>query len=157
MVVPSNHDDFIDRYITQRKFVYDEENIVLACKLFVALAEGHNAIEWWLKKEAKINTKNIKFLEIDKSSEIGGVELNVHGHIGSNGAKGSPASLETAYGSCVTGHSHAPQIFREVYTVGCNCKLRQDYNKGGSSWLHGNCIVYKGGVRQMIIIVDGAY
>ena len=104
MVVPSNHDDFIDRYITQRKFVYDEENIVLACKLFVALAEGYNAIEWWLKKEAKINTKNIQFLKMDESSEVGEVELNVHGHIGSNGVKGSPVSLETAYGSCVTGH-----------------------------------------------------
>lgn len=156
VIVPSNHDDFVDRYLTQRKFVDDEQNIYLSCDLFRSLIELKNPVEYYLKKNfPKLN--KIKFLKIDQPYEICGIEVNVHGHIGSNGSRGSTVNMENTYGKCIIGHSHSPQIFREVYVVGCNCQLIQDYNKGGSSWLTGNVIIHKNGTRQLIISIEGKW
>jgi len=158
-VIPSNHDNFLDKYISSRRFINDEYNIVLSCKLFVAAVENKGSIiEYYLKDIKKYDFDNIHFLNPDDSFEYKGIEFNVHGHRGANGAKGSTRSLAKIYSKVIAGHSHTPEIFRDVYKVGCLCKLDQPYNKGqGLSWLHGNCIVHKNGTRQMILIIDGRW
>lgn len=157
-VVPSNHDDFINRYLTQRRFIDDDNNIILACKLFVELYEDNHPVEAYFNKIKEEPFDSLKFLDIDDSFEIDGVELNLHGDKGNNGARGNAPSLETSIGAATTGHTHSPAIYRSIYVAGCNCKLHQHYNKGGaSSWLHANVVQYKGGFRQMIITIDGKW
>lgn len=157
-IVPSNHDNFIDRYLTQRRFVDDDDNIILACKLFVKLYEDKHPVEAYFNEIKEKPIENLVFLGIDQSFEIDDIELNIHGDKGNNGARGSVISLETSLGSAITGHSHTPSIHRDMFVVGCNCELHQDYNKGGaSSWLHANVVQYAGGFRQMLITIDGEW
>ena len=78
--------------------------------------------------------------------------------MGANGSRGSSVALENINGKSTSGHTHAPQIFRDVYVTGCACKLQQDYNsKSASSWLHGAVVQYQNGNRQLIIIIDGKW
>ena len=156
--VASNHDYFLDRYLAKGTFIEDTENAVLSCKLFVGASENYNPVEYYFNYIKKKPIKRLKFLKLDEHLNVGGIRLDAHGHKGSNGAKGSPASLELSYGDCTVGHSHKPSIFRGVFSVGCVCKLHQPYNAGGgSSWLHANVVQFKGGIRQMIITIDGEW
>ena len=157
-IVASNHDLFLSKYLTQRRFVHDEINIVLACKLFVEMAEGSNPVEAYFNNIIKEPLKKLKFLKLGESIEIDSIECASHGDLGNNGARGSVQSLEYSYGSITAGHSHSPTIYRGVYIAGCNCNLVQNYNiGGGSSWMHANVIHYKGGYRQMLLINDGEW
>ena len=156
-VVAANHELFIKRYLDSGDFVNDTHNVYLGCELFQSVLRKENPIEYFLNSRYAIN--NLKFLKEDESFSLNGVELNSHGHIGGNGSRGNPASIENINGKSTLGHSHSPQIFRDVFVTGCACKLQQDYNfaNAGTSWLHGAVLQYKNGKRQLIIIIDGAW
>lgn len=156
-VVASNHENFIKRYLESGDFIEDTHNAYLGCELLQAILRKENPIEYFLNSRYAIN--NLKFLKEDESFTLNGIELNSHGHMGSNGSRGNPAIIENINGKSTLGHSHSPQIFRDVFVAGCCCKLQQDYNfaNAGTSWLHGAVLQYKNGKRQLIIIIDGAW
>lgn len=154
-VVASNHNDFVNRYLAAGDFLQEDVNVYTASKMFTAMLDGNDPIEWYLKDNYNIN--NLKFLEERESFVLNGIEMNIHGHQGNNGARGSANATEISNGKATIGHSHAPSILRDVWTTGCNCQLEQRYNKGGSSWLHGSIIHHANGKRQLIIIIDGKW
>ena len=156
-VVSSNHEAFIQKYLESGEFIIDTHNAYLGCELLQAILRRENPIEYYLSSRFP-KIKNLVFFKEDESFSLNGVELNTHGHAGSNGSRGSALSLENVNGKSTSGHSHTPLLFRDVYTTGCACKLQQDYNyKTASSWLHGCVVQYENGNRQNIIIIDGMY
>lgn len=157
-VIRSNHDEHLDRYLTERRFINDRLNYKISLQLSIYLIENKNPIEEWIKiNYPKIN-KNINWLKRESSYKIKHIELACHGDKGSDGKWGSALNLEKSYGSCVVGHTHSPQILRSVYIVGTNSKLNLPYTKGSpSSWLHANCIIYHTGQRQLLITVNGKW
>jgi hypothetical protein len=156
VVIPSNHDDFIPKWLIDGEFIKDEYNVRLGIELLIAMLDGFNPMEYFLKTRANIDS--IKFLKLEDGFNIDGVELNSHGHIGTGGAKGSARSLENAFGKCTSAHTHAPTVFRGVYTVGTNSILNPDYAAGGgSSWLHADVLQFQNGTRQMIIKINGKF
>jgi hypothetical protein len=154
VIVKSNHDDFLDRYLNEGRYVKDHENHILALELAVAMAEGYSPLAYGVKKFGS-KAKNVIWLEEDESFEVEGIECGAHGHRGSGGTRGSPQSMENAFLRSVSGHNHTPQILRGTYIVGTNTDTNPDYGKGPSSWFNTNCSIYKHGLRQLINAING--
>lgn len=156
VVVRSNHDEFLDRYLESGEYIADPLNSFISHKLAIEKLQQNNPLETGMRM---FNLKgNVKFLNIYSSYKIAGIEHGVHGHIGLNGQK-SPtnSSLEIGYGPGVYGHSHSPGILRDVFRVGTSTVMRLGYNVGASSWFHTHCITYHNGSRQLINIINGKY
>lgn len=163
VMVKSNHDLFLDRYLREGKYVVDHANHYYAICLAKAMLEGEDPLKYAVSNvhlppsmKAAVN-KKVQWLTEDEDYKIAGVQLGAHGHRGSNGAKGSAATLEEAYGQVVYGHVHTPGIVRGSWAVGTLSQLRLSYNKGASSWMHAVCLVFKDGSRQLVNFIDGKY
>ena len=158
IVIPSNHNDFVKRYLQSGEFIKDSaENIKLACELFQHYFEGTDPIEYYLNSRNFLKSIKIKFCNRDDNL-VSNSFSTPHGDKGNNGGRGSASSFDKVFNKSITGHSHSPQIFRSSARVGCLCLLRQDYISGtGSSWLHSNALTYPNGTFQLIHIIDGAY
>ena len=158
VIVKSNHDEHLERYLQEGRYVTDPENHRISLKLASAMLDGHNPIEWFITQHTdKKITKDIKWLKRDESYKVAGIELGQHGDHGANGAKGSITSLEQAYGNGVFGHTHSPEILRGAWRVGTSSLLQLDYNRGASSWFHTSCLVYPNGQRQLINSINGKF
>ena len=158
VIVKSNHDVFLERYLRDGKYVKDPVNHKLSLKLAYGLLDGKDplraGVEMFLE-ESEAN--KIKWLAMDEDYKIAGIQLGAHGHAGPNGSRGSLAGMEQSYGRCVVGHAHTPQILRDAWQVGTSSYLKLPYVKGASSWLHTSCLVYPGGHRQLINSINGKW
>jgi len=155
-IIRSNHDEHLDKYLNDGRYVDDRWNHRLALDLAIDLLEGRNPIECWVVKNYPELKGNITWLKRTDSYKVKHIELAAHGDKGSNGSFGTALNLENSYGACVVGHQHTPQILRGVYVVGTLTKLQLPYTEGSpSSWLHANCSIYESGQRQMLIIING--
>lgn len=164
IVVKSNHDDFIDRWVRPYKFAKEPINAefgtILAADLILASKKGIK--KDFFKTALELNgppkhINKIRWLHVDEDYVVGGVHLGAHGDKAANGARGSIKSLAKSYPRCVIGHSHTPGIFKGAFQVGTTGLLRQGFNKGPSSWVHCSCLVYKNGQRQLINSINGAW
>jgi hypothetical protein len=157
VLVASNHDEFLHRYLRGNRFRHDYINYRVASDLAGAFLQGEDPLEYGLKKYGGLKG-NVKFLTRDDDYLIKDIQLAAHGDVGANGKRNpSKAGIETAYGSAVVGHSHTPGILRGVWQVGTTSLLKLEYNKGSSSWAHSSCLVYPNGQRQLINSINGKY
>lgn len=158
VVVKSNHDEFLDRYLMEGLYVGDPHNHRFSLELALKILDKKDPLKEAVEIASNKKYNNIKWLKRNDEFKIAGVQLAAHGDCGSNGAKGSIKSAENSYGDCIIAHSHTPQILRGVYCVGTSTHLRLEYNqKGASSWLQSFCLLYKNGSRQIINLIDGKY
>jgi hypothetical protein len=166
VIVDSNHDAFLlkwleenssktvgmnyatfnelDTYMGDASHVTDEHDIVVP-----------SPFKYWVDK---FKNPKIRCLREDESYSVVGIALDMHGHRGTNGAKGSLKNLVKIGIKFVIGHVHGPGIRFGGYAVGLMAKLRQFYNKGPSNWLHTMCLVHAApcaGKRQLITIING--
>lgn len=157
VVVKSNHDEFLERYLKDGSYIKDPQNHRVALKLALYMLDDLNPIEQYVQNDIKLSLDEykIRFLKQDESFKMAGVELGQHGHVGNGGARGSIAGLELAYGDIIFGHTHSPEILRKAVCVGTSTSLRLTYNRGGSSWLNTFCLLYKDGSRQLINVING--
>ena len=147
----SNHHDFLHRYLNEGRYINDKpENYSIAHRMVVMALDGKNP----LKEYVDPDTKMIWTHE-NEDIYVEGVQMNVHGHLGINGARGSKIGHELAYGNVMVGHSHSPSIYHDTYTVGHMSIDRHSYNNGASTWLLCSGAVYKNGCKQLYIIVNG--
>jgi hypothetical protein len=159
VIVKSNHDDFLDRYLKRGGFMKDPINFKLGCQLAAEVVNTNKDV-----LEHGINLvgvgkhhKKIKFLGVNEDYLIGDVHAGAHGDRSSNGSKGAIKSLAKSFSKGVFGHSHTPGIFKKAFQVGTTSKLRQGYNKGPSSWVHCSALVYDNGQVQLINALDGKW
>jgi hypothetical protein len=156
IIVKSNHDEFLERYLAEGKYVQDPQNHYLCLDLAKAMIEGKDPLKFGVEMQG-LNSKKINWLSRDEDFKIARVQLGAHGDKGANGARGSLRGMERAYGNSVTAHTHTPQILRGAWCVGTSSLLKLSYNVGPSSWLHSSCIVYPNGARQLINAIDGVW
>lgn len=152
VIVRSNHDDFLDRYLNGGEYVEDYNNHKIALKLAVDMLDDKNPLEEYVGK-----IDNVRWLKLDESFMLAGVECGMHGHLGGNGSKGTITQMETAYGSVMFGHSHTPGILRNAWNVGTSTHLELGYNTGASSWVQCSGIVYPNGQKQLVNFINGKY
>jgi len=153
-VVKSNHDEVLDRYINEGRWLYDEVNLYDALPLVRAKMDGHDPLEYLLTKMIGLDKPNkINFLKRDEDYIVYGIVNDAHGDLGAGGSKGSIGSLEKAYFKATIAHSHTAGILRNIYQVGTSTKLKLSYNRGPGSWTWTMCIEYPNGSRQLINII----
>lgn len=157
MIVGSNHDDWVSRYIKDARFIEDPQNTRLGHILSLAMLDGKNPLKYAVEELYGSKAKNVKWLDVNDSFKFGNRELASHGHIGPNGSRGSIKSLEKALGGCIIGHSHVPCILRDAIQVGTSTLLQLSYNVGPSGWLHASAIQHSNGCYQLIISIDGKW
>lgn len=155
--VRSNHDEHLDRYLDEAAYIYDPCNYKISLKLAQAMADGQNPVRAGIEALGLDPSLKIKWLSRDEDFKVAGIECGSHGDRGSNGSRASTKGMEEAFGLSVSGHSHTPEILRGAWVVGTLSKLKLEYNKGASSWMHTSCLVYPNGMRQLINSIDGKY
>jgi len=154
IIVKSNHDEALERYIDEGRFVKDPENLYDALELVKKRIEGVDVLKYLVNDMIGVkNPDKIKWLNRDEDYIKFGIENGAHGDKGGNGSRGSLPSIEKAYYKATVGHSHTAGIWREVYQVGTSTVLKLSYNSGPSSWTNTMCIQYPNGQRQLINII----
>lgn len=157
LIVQSNHDEALDRWLLEADPKRDPQNALLYHQLWYELLQQHPrppAFEHWCKGKLP---DNVKFLRRNSNYSVKGIALSFHGDKGINGARGSINQYAKLGTKSVIGHSHCPGIRDGAYQVGVIGKLDQGYNHTPSSWLHSNCVVYSNGKRALLNIVEGKW
>lgn len=155
VIVKSNHDEVLERYLKEGRYVKDPHNHYYSLELARKLLEGKDPLQYSSEIVEKLqNRDKFIWLQRDEEYKIGNVECGAHG----DGWGVTMPTLEKAFGNCVVGHTHTAGIFRGVFRVGTSSLLRLDYNVGGlSTWTHTHCLVYPNGSRQLINIIKDQY
>jgi len=103
-VVKSNHDEHLDRYLDEGRYLKDYQNKKLAIELAEAKLSGKDVVEYSLKKDNP-DLEQINFLQRNNTLTIAGIECSNHGDYGANGGKGSSVQHGLSFsGKVVTGH-----------------------------------------------------
>jgi len=155
-IVKSNHDEHLDRYIQEARFINEPQNTFMGAKLLVSMLQGQDPLVSAISMFYDI-PKNVHFLTREEDLKVRGYQLSNHGDLGSNGGRGSPRSIERANGKSITGHGHYPLIFRGVYKVGTSTRLNLGYNRGYNNWLNTHAFLYKNGQPQLVNIFKGRH
>lgn len=157
IVVRSNHDLFLDRYLESGDYIKDPTNYEICHNLAIDKLNGEIPLQSGIARLG-YNLDKITFLREDDSYRIHGFECGQHGHLGSNGVRNpSNAGLEIAYGKGFFGHSHTGGKLRKIFRVGTSTKFKLGYNKGASSWTHTLGIIYPDGTAQLINDINGKW
>ena len=157
IVVRSNHDLFLDRYLESGDYINDPTNYEICHILALKKLKGEIPFKAGLELLG-FDLSGITFLEQDDSYRIHGFECGQHGHLGSNGVRNpSMAGLEVAYGKGIFGHSHTGGKLRKILRVGTSTRYKLGYNKGASSWTHTLAVIYSDGTTQLINDIGGKY
>lgn len=163
VVVPSNHDAALERWLREADFKSDPLNatIYLECQLLKYKATGDENFMLLEAISRQLGvSKKIRFLRDDESFMIcgrDGIQCGLHGHLGSNGAKGNPLGLSRLGSRANTGHTHTAQIIHGLYVAGTCSKLKLEYNKGPSSWSWSHVITYANSKRTIITLRNGKW
>lgn len=156
VIVESNHNEWIMRYLKKGKFT--DENRLIATKLQAAVIEGKQPFAAAMEMFGILPGPDLLFLEIDDDFIVEGVALGNHGHLGANGKKNPGAKgMYKAYGKCSFGHGHHGEIWHDAHMVGTSTHMKLSYNKGASSWDNSQEIVYAGGTRQLVNVIKGKW
>lgn len=156
IMVRSNHDEFLDRWLNDvdwRKSTNKSAYLELA---YVLKNDniGKGIIPAILNK---CGVTNVKCLGINDSFRVQNIECGVHGHIGANGSRGGVIQFKNLNTKNITGHTHTPCREDGHSSVGTLTHLRVGYNKGASSWMNSNVVIYPNGKSQHVHIINNKY
>lgn len=122
------------------------------------LAKNVNLVKFAMENEAGLKP-GVKFLLPDESFVVGEVEGGMHGHLGPNGAFGSPSNLAKIGKKATTAHTHSAGIYHGLYVAGTTSRLTLDwdYTTGPTSWSHSHVVQYPNGQRAIVTMKDGKW
>lgn len=153
IVVRSNHDDFMEKYIQHKKWIDDPQNFLFTCRIVARiLNEKKIPLQEALLLIGEL-PKNVRFTQQDESLRVYGTELACHGHLGANGSKGSPNQFNSLNLKMITGHTHSPKLMENGMVVGTSTYLKLGYTHGASSWLNAHGILYSNGKYGLLTII----
>jgi hypothetical protein len=165
VVVDSNHDGALERWLREGEYRTDPENAVffLECQAMKYLAIDQRIEKFHLIENVMKSLgvrEGVRFLQEDESFVIcgaPGIECGMHGHLGPNGSRGTAGALSRIGKKANTGHSHTACIMQGLYVAGTCSKLRLEYTKGPSSWTHSHIVTYPSGKRAIITLRNGKW
>jgi hypothetical protein len=157
IVVKSNHDMFLEKYLRSGTYINDPINHRISLELAIQLLDGKDPLKYISEKTGLKNPNKIEWLSRNQDYFIKKIQVGSHGDLGANGSRGSIKTAEKAYNNCITGHTHSPQILRGAWCVGTSTFLQLGYNEGHSSWFHTSCALYENGQRQLINSIGGKW
>jgi hypothetical protein len=163
-VVRSNHDDALDRWLERTDprddlgnapFWFSGSLYITQC---IQKNKRANLLEWALREfdlDDFDPAAKIVFLHENSSLEIAGIECGQHGHIGPNGAKGSPQVFARSGHKMTVGHFHSAGIINGVYIAG-TC-AQPDYVQGPRAHSVSHVVIYPNGKRAILTMTNGKF
>lgn len=155
VVVNSNHDRHMERWLKEQDFRQDPVNAkfhLQATTAWYTAIENEDTdfllLEWALNTMGLISPTT--FLKRDESRIINGIEHGMHGDEGPNGVRGTPMNLANMGRKLTMADKHTATIHDGVYVAGTFSRLDMGYNHGPSSWSHSFVILHRNGKRQMV-------
>lgn len=167
VVVPSNHNDFLARWILANDpRSLDKANRQLWCKTVLALddsleltargIEYADAFTYWATKFFA-GIDNVRVLRRGESFAVAGIECGLHFDKGPNGARGSLQNLRRIGVKVMGGHGHGPGIDEGGYQVGTSTG-ELEYTVGSpSGWLQTHGVIDALGKRQLLNIIGNEW
>lgn len=172
VVVESNHDIALDRYVREGRYRNDGINIRYGLlledaylawreKVAKALDAGKSApsfslLEWAMRRQAGKALASVKWVHDGYSHLVGDVECGHHGFRGANGARGTVAGYAQIGRKMTIADKHSPEILDGVYVAG-TMQLHMGYNKGPSGWAVSHVVQYPNGKRALITLQNGKW
>ena len=156
VIVRSNHDDFVDRWILNSDWKLNIKNSMEYMKYAKVLLE-EKAPKGIIPYIINSRYPEVKTLGRDESFKVNRWELGVHGDVGQNGSRGSLLQFRRLNTKVIVGHYHSPERKDGALSVGTSTRLRLDYNIGASNWLHSHVIIHTDGKCQHINFIKGKY
>lgn len=158
-VVESNHDNFLDRHISDMDWKKDLHNSHTYLKYAhiqqTVNLEKHGCLFGYLVNQKYEKEKRISFIPYGNSLRISDFQVGLHGDAGVNGARGNINSFKRLNTKMIHGHSHSPMVRDGVTCVGISCEKDQYYTRRGmSSHAYGHCFIFDNGKRQLIVFGD---
>ena len=152
VVVNSNHDYFLEKYIINSDWKKDVDNAPEYMKYSLAIIEGKTpkGLLPYLIELRATNKDRVICLGVDESFIIGNRECGQHGHLGVSGSKGSPSQLRKLSSKNTTGHTHSPLRIDGLTVVGCQ-DIFHGYNKGASNWWLCDDLIHEDNKDQQIL------
>lgn len=161
LIVRSNHDDFLDRWLKNEDWKKQPtaKNSLLYMELSAMLLKQYarNDVKGVIPE--LINEKYPHFTTTGRSAsyKVKGWELAQHGDVGANGSRGSLNQFRKLNTKIIVGHYHSPGRKDNVAAVGTTTLLRVGYNQGPSSWLQSHILIHEDGKIQHINFINGAF
>lgn len=158
VIVPSNHNEFLNRWLDTGAFVKDPKNAYMGFQLAAKYADGMNPVEEGIRMAYGSIDDNVIFLENNNNFQIKGYDCGQHGHRGRNGSRGSIKQNEEMYGKSITGHCHSWEEYHLNRQVGAMQPRDIFYSKGAPSSM--SCVhigIDSLGLTQAYSIIDGKY
>lgn len=162
LVVPSNHDLWLEKWLQSGEFMKDSRNRLFGIKLAGCVAAKRYALEYAMVELLGLNDPKIRFLKVGEHYRVGPagdeVELGLHGHVGASGAKASMASIAKATDRAVYGHTHTYSRENETVNVGTITDLDPSYTRDGfKAWVQSIAAVGENGEIQVHVFKNGAW
>lgn len=170
VVVDSNHDRHLDRWLTENDGRKDPVNArywsllnkykidtiysgISGSVLAAAIADWDTS---WCSKW------RVKFLEEDEGFVTakgcgGGIENGMHGDRAANGARGNIRSFAKMGRRSNVAHSHSCGIFQGCFQAGTNSKQKLRYNHGASSWSQSDIVTFENAKRCIVTFAFGKW
>ncbi len=169
VVVDSNHDNWLGRWLREEDFrnmemvnaeLYLDMQAEMLRNIRKEQEQGVTTptmTEYAMKKYGC--SDEVRFLHADESFPIchKKIECGMHGHLGPDGASGTPDNLKKMGRDANTAHTHAAEIRSGLYVAGTSTVLRMGYNHGPSSWTHSHIFTYPNGKRTIITVFAGKW
>jgi len=165
VVVESNHDLALTRWLKEADYRMDPLNaeFFLACQKekYAAIRQRRKAFSIFehvlTEHFDDVKCEGVQFLREDQSFKVLDIEKGMHGHLGANGARGTPHTFTKAGSKSTTGHTHSCEIRDGSYVSGTTSNLDMGYNKGLSSWSHSHVLTYANGKRVILTLQNGKW
>lgn len=172
VVIESNHDLALERYIREGRYRGDGINFKFGLELDIAyhdyrkkVAEALDShkippkfsmVEYAIRHVIKSRLRNTDWVYDSDSYLINNIQVGNHGFRGANGAKGTVTGFARLGQKITIGDKHSPTILDGVYVAGV-MQLQHGYNKGLSSWAVSHVVQYRNGARAIITMQQGRW
>lgn len=172
VVVESNHDIGLERYVREGRYRNDGGNIEFGLRMELAYLDWRKEVARCL--DAQLSTPSFSLLEFacrslnDKglrkvhwvhdatSYMVGDIECGHHGFRGANGARGTIQGFAKLGRKMSIADKHTPTILDGIYVAGCSA-LHHGYNKGPSGWAIAEVVQYPNDKRAIVTMQKGKW
>lgn len=167
VIVRSNHDRHLDRWLNEAKPNHDPLNaryfMHLQSQMLKAMDDGNddfNVLEFALRE--KDIPESVRFLGEDESFIIAkrgrrlGIECGLHGDLGPNGSRGSTRALRKLGRPVNKFHDHTA-AWQDGVVSGGACSLDFPYMKGPNAHSVTHVITFENAARQLVTFWSGKF
>lgn len=157
-VISANHNEALDRYLNEGRFLKHPQDVKLGFKLGSAQCDGHSPLKYYMTKMSpnRDKLKKLKFRKRSDKVKFYGFNI-MHGDKGSGGSRGSTKNIEKFTYPAATAHQHGGYLITLYGNIASGCML--DYSHvgylsedGGINWIHAHNIIYPNGKGAAIKI-----